>query len=115
MIPHVHTCVTVVSAGVYNVCAKHTTVVCDCSEEGKSEGFKERPSEGREGGDGKQLGGRGGESRDSEKSISAEYLIKFKPSDLSLLPGSKARKDTGERRGRAAGRRKGERLKETDA
>lgn len=113
MIPHVHTCVTVVS--VYNVCAKHTTVVCDCSEEGKSEGFKERLSEGREGGDGKQLGGRGGESRDSEKSISAEYLIKFKPSDLSLLPGSKARKDTGERRGRAAGRRKGERLKETDA
>ncbi len=52
-----------------------------------------------------QLGGRGGESRDSEKSISAEYLIKFKPSDLSLLPGSKASTDTGERRGRAAGRR----------
>ena len=55
--------------------------------------------------DGKQLCGRGGESRDSEKSISAEYLIKFKPSDLSLLPGSKATTGTGERRGRTAGRR----------
>lgn len=53
----------------------------------------------------KQLGGRGAESGDCEKSISAEYLIKFKPSDLSLLPGSKASADTGERGGRAAGRR----------
>lgn len=44
------------------------------------------------------------ESRDPEKSISAEYLIKFKPSDLSLLPGSKATADTGERGRRAAGR-----------
>ena len=60
--------------------------------------------------DGKQLGGRGGESRDCEKSISAEYLIKFKPSDLRLLPGSKATRDTGERRGsrQEGGRRKGE-------
>lgn len=68
--------------------------VCDCSEESKK--GKER-AEG--GSDGKQLGGRGGESRDSEKSISAEYLIKFKPSDLSLLPGSKASRDAGERGG----------------
>lgn len=53
----------------------------------------------------KQLGGIGVESRDPEKSISAEYLIKFKPSDLSLPPGSKATADTGERGRRAAGRR----------
>ncbi len=77
------------------LCAAHN-FARDCSEESKSEGFRGR--------DGKQLGGRGGESRDSEKSISAEYLIKFKPSDLSLLPGSKATTDMGERRGRAAGR-----------
>lgn len=51
--------------------------------ESKSEGFKER------------MGGIGGETRDPEKSISAEYLIKFKPSDLSLLPGCKATTGTG--------------------
>lgn len=73
------------------LCAAHS-FACDCSEESKSEGFEERTAGGR---DGKQLGGKGGESRDSEKSISAEYLIKFKPSDLSLLPGAKASRDAG--------------------
>lgn len=65
--------------------------ICDCSEERKSEGFKKRRN-------GKQLGGRGGESRDCEKSISSEYLIEFKPSDLSLLPGSKETTGAGERK-----------------
>lgn len=53
-----------------------------------------------------QLGGKDGESRDSEKSISAEYLIKFKPSDLSLLPGYKATANAGERGGTAGGEEK---------
>lgn len=62
--------------------------------ESKSEGFRER------------MGGTVVETRDPEKSISAEYLIKFKPSDLSLLPGSKATTDTGEGGGSYVGRRK---------
>lgn len=60
------------------------TQVCDCGEERDS--IKDGNMKG--GHDGRQLTGGGGGSRDSEKSISAEYLIEFEPSELSLLPGS---------------------------
>lgn len=78
--------------------------------------FKGREEVGRGEGEGggmeKQLGGRGAESGDCEKSISAEYLIKFKPSDLSLLPGSKASADTGERGGKSCRKEGDERAKD---
>lgn len=90
MIPRVHTCV---SASVL-VCACGASQLCLRLQRGervdglKAAGWKRWGTQGH-----------------CEKSISSEYLIKFKPSDLSLLPGFKAGTDAGEGRGRAAGRR----------
>lgn len=81
MIPRVHTCVAVYVPVC--LCAslwRSSTQLCDCSEGSQSERSKEQTGGGS---GGKQLGGRVAGFGDYEGSISAEYLIKFKPSDLS--------------------------------